>query len=537
MINTKPMRAICHSEPTETACGGQQNLDVRVVWQQSNGRTTRVLFVTSEAEPLAKSGGLADVSRALPIALKQQGIDVRILLPCYPSAIGELVSPRIEARLDPLLGVENAALISGLLPDSDVPVWLVHAPSLFSRPGGLYQDDNGQDWVDNALRFAFFARVAAEIAAGRILDWKPDVVHSNDWHAGLVPLLLWMEKGFKPATVFTIHNLAFQGNFPREVLRSISIPEQLFTDGGVEFYGQVSYLKAAIRYSDKITTVSPTYAREVLSPELGCGLDGVLHARKDDFCGILNGIDNELWDPATDVNLLHRYSRHDISGKRLCKAEFQRALGLEIDPRIPLIGFVSRLAHQKMADVILENIPAIVAAGAQFALVGEGDPVLETAFETMQHQYPHRVAVHIGYEEVLAHRLQAGADILLAPARFEPCGLTQLYALRYGTVPVVRRTGGLADTVTDIGPPDLATGFVFEDPTRDELMRAIERALALYEEPLAWRRLQLKGMAEDFGWAASAGRYAALYHQITGIKYPVPALSPQIKGKVRQIAG
>ncbi|MES2294383.1 MAG: glycogen synthase GlgA [Pseudomonadota bacterium] len=537
MINTTPMQAVYYPESKEPGFTRQKVLDAGGVRRQSNGRATRVLFVTSEAEPLAKSGGLADVSRALPIALKQQGIDVRILLPGYPGAIGQLANPRIETRLKPMLGVESAALISGRLPGSDVPVWLVHAPSLFSRAGGLYQDDGGQDWTDNALRFAFLARVATEIAAGRVLDWKPDVVHANDWHAGLVPLLLAMEKGSKPATVFTIHNLAFQGNFPREVLPSIGIPEQLFTDGDVEFYGQVSYLKAAIHYSDKVTTVSPTYASEVLSPELGCGLDGALQARKQNFCGILNGIDNELWDPAKDVHLPHRYSRHDISGKRLCKAELQRTLGLEINPRIPLVGFVSRLAHQKMADVILENVPSIMAAGAQFALVGEGDPVLEVAFEALQRQYPHRVAVHIGYEEALAHRLQAGVDILLAPARFEPCGLTQLYALRYGTVPVVRRTGGLADTVTDIGPPDLATGFVFEDPTGDGLMSAIGRALALYKEPLAWRRLQLKGMAEDFGWAASAERYAALYHQATGINYSVPTLSPQIEGKVRQIAG
>ncbi len=537
MINTIPMQAVRYPELKEAEIAVQKVLDAGGAPRQSNGRATRVLFVTSEAEPLAKSGGLADVSRALPIALKRQGIDVRILLPGYPGAIGNLANPRIEARLKPLLGVENAALISGRLPGSDVPVWLVHAPSLFSRTGGLYQDDKGQDWADNALRFAFFARVATEIATGSILGWKPDIVHANDWHTGLVPLLLGMAKGPKPATVFTIHNLAFQGNFPRETLPSIGLSEQLFTDGDIEFYGQVSFLKAAIRYSDKITTVSPTYASEVLSAELGCGLNGVLQARKDDFCGILNGIDNELWDPATDIHLPHRYNRHDISGKRLCKSELQNLLGLEIDPRIPLIGFVSRLAHQKMADVILENVPGMMAAGAQFVLVGEGDLALETAFQRLEHQYPHRVGIRIGYEEILAHRLQAGVDILLAPARFEPCGLTQLYALRYGTVPVVRRTGGLADTVTDLGPPELATGFVFEDPTKEGMMGAVERALALYEEPLAWRRLQLKGMAEDFGWATSAGRYIALYQQATGADHATPVLSPRTEGKVKQIAG
>jgi starch synthase len=536
VIKTKLMQAVRCAEPKEPE-PRQEILNERTTQAQAYCRTTRVLFVTSEAEPLAKSGGLADVSRALPIALKRQGVDARILLPGYPGAIENLVSPHVETPLKPLLGIQNAVLLSGRLPGSDVPVWLVQAPSLFSRAGGLYQDESGQDWADNALRFGYFARVAAEIAAGRVLNWRPDVVHANDWHAGLVPFWLSMENGPKPSTVFTIHNLAFQGNFPRDVLPSIGIPERAYTDGDLEFYGQLSYLKAAIRYSDRITTVSPTYANEVLSPELGCGLDGILRARKEHFCGILNGVDNELWDPATDVHLPHRYCSQDISSKKLCKAEFQRKFDLRIDSRAPLIGFVSRLAHQKMADAILENVPRMVAAGAQFALVGEGDPILEKAFEALQREYRHNVAVHIGYEEALAHQMQAAADILLAPARFEPCGLTQLYALRYGTVPIVRRTGGLADTVTDGGPPDLATGFVFEEPTRDGLMGAIERALALYEEPLAWRRLQLKGMAQDFGWAASAKRYAALYQEATGINETVPAVPPQIERRARQIVG
>lgn len=535
MVNKTSIQAVCYQGLTEPDDGRRPSPPPTAAQRSSDGRAARVLFVTSEAEPLAKSGGLADVSRALPIALKQQGIDVRLLLPGYPGAVRQLANPRVEAYLECLLGVENAALISGHLPGSDVPVWLVYAPSLFSRAGGLYQDDNGQDWADNALRFAFFAHVATEIAAGRILDWKPDIVHANDWHTGLIPLLLGMERGSKPATIFTIHNLAFQGNFPAEVLSSIGIPQQFFVDGSVEFYGQVSYLKAALCCSDRITTVSPTYASEILSPELGCGLEGVLQARKKDFCGILNGIDNELWNPATDVHLPHRYSRQDISGKRLCKTELQSALGLERNPSVPLIGFVSRLAHQKMADVLLESVPGIVAAGSQFVLVGEGDPGLETAFQRLQHQYPQRVAVHIGYDDALAHQLQAGVDILLAPARFEPCGLTQLYALRYGTVPVVRRTGGLADTVIDGGPHNQATGFVFQNSNASGLMGAIERALALYTKPLSWRRLQLRGMAEDFGWAASAAHYIALYHDAIGIKLASPFRS-WAERRIRQIA-
>jgi len=487
------------------------------------GPKMRVLYVTSEAEPLAKSGGLADVSRALPIALRQQGIDVRILLPGYPGAIRQLKNPRIEARLEPLLGLEGAALISGQLPGSDVPVWLVHAQSLFSRPGGLYQDDGGREWADNAQRFAFLARVAVEIATGRLLDWQPDIVHANDWHAGLLPLLLSTETGTKPPTIFTIHNLAFQGNFPRDVLPAIDVPERFFTAEGLEFYGQVSYLKAAIRYSEKITTVSPTYAREVLSPEFGSGLDGMLRSREEDFCGILNGIDTDLWNPETDRYLARAFSARDISGKRICKAELQREFGLEVSSETPVIGFVSRLAHQKMADVIRDAIPSIVESGAQFVLVGEGDPALEAAFEELGLQYPSQIAIHIGYEEALAHRLQAGADILLAPARFEPCGLTQLYASRYGTIPLVRKTGGLADTVTDATAATLsdrtATGFVFEDENLPGLLQVIDRALTLYKEPLTWRRLQLQAMARDFSWNISATKYAALYHEAAGIPY------------------
>ncbi len=489
----------------------------------------RALFVTAEAYPLAKSGGLADVSRALPLALARQGIDIRILMPAYSSALLHLKNPRIVARLEPLLGVEDGTLISGELPDTDLPVWLVDAPSLYRRSGGLYQDDDGRDWADNGLRFAYLSHVAAKVACG-LLDWKADVVHANDWHAGLLPLLLSLEPAPRPATIFTIHNLAFQGNFPRDILPAIGIPDRFFSADGLEFYGQVSFLKAAIRYSDRITTVSPTYAKEVLTPEFGCGLDGVLRDRGDDFCGILNGIDAELWNPATDKNLAQTYSARDIAGKRICKAELQCALGLEICSETPLVGYVSRLTDQKMADVVLQAVPFLVESGAQFVLVGEGDPAFEHAFEALGGRYP-GVAIQIGYHEAAAHRLQAGADILLAPARFEPCGLTQLYAMRYGTIPVSRRTGGLADTVVDAGAATLsnrtATGFLFDDADLASLEDATGRALALFEEPLAWRRLQLQAMAQDFSWDASAAQYAALYHTVSGLPY-APAREPAV---------
>ena len=502
----------------------------------------RVLFVTSEAYPLAKSGGLADVSGALPAALMRGGIDVRLLLPGYPAALRALKDARVEMPLKPLLGIEDAALISGHLPNSNVPVWLVNAPSLFSRPGGLYQDEEGRDWLDNAQRFAFLAHVAAGIASG-LMRWRPDVVHANDWHAGLLPLLLSLEAAPAPATVFTIHNLAYQGNFPREILPALGIPDRVFNPDGIEFYGQVSFLKAAIRYSDRLTTVSPTYAKEVLSSEFGCGLDGVLRQREQDLRGILNGIDDDIWNPAIDEHLPRPYSVKDIAGKRVCKAELQRECGLEVDPETPVIGFVSRLAHQKMADVLLDAMPAIVECGAQFVLVGKGDPGLEAAFERMCEKHPQNVAIRLGYEEALAHRIQAGADILLAPARFEPCGLSHLYALRYGTLPVVRRTGGLTDTVTDTNAVTLsdrtANGFVFDDPTVSGLLGAIRRALAAHREPLTWRRLQLEGMAQDYSWHKGAARYASLYSEMTGMPLSPAAPSSEMMAEeesARQLA-
>jgi starch synthase len=508
----------------------------------------RVLFVTSEAYPLAKTGGLADVSRALPLALAERGIDARLLMPGYPEAITRIEKPRLAAKLDPVLGIEDATLIAGMLPGTDLPVWLIAAPSLYVRQGGLYQDADGNDWPDNALRFAFLAHVGAALAMGRARTvWKPDIVHANDWHAGLLPLLLSSEKTARPSTVFTTHNMSFQGNFPAEIHAAIGLPESYFSPDGVEFYGQISFLKAGLRYADRVTTVSPTYAKEILTPEFGCGMDGLLYRRGRDFSGILNGIDDALWDPSSDPYLPRTFRATDISGKRVCKAALQRELGLPVSAETPLIGFVSRLTQQKMADVILEALPWIAEQGAQFAMVGQGDGELEAGFAKAPVRFGETMAAYIGYDEPLAHRLQAGCDILLAPARFEPCGLTQLYALRYGSLPVVRRTGGLADTVIDSDPKSIAertaTGFAFDEPTLDAFTAALSRALALYQEPLTWRRLQLQAMAQDFSWSASAENYISLYRSASGLKLPQePEIeimqaneSPQEIG--RQIAG
>jgi starch synthase len=502
----------------------------------------RVLFVTSEAYPLAKTGGLADVSRALPLALAGRGIDVRLLMPGYPDAITRIEKPRVAAKLDPLLGISDATLLAGTLPATDLPVWLIDAPSLYGRRGGLYQDEDGNDWPDNALRFAYLAHVGAALAMGRArLPWTPDIVHANDWHAGLLPLLLSFEAAPKPSSVFTTHNMAFQGNFPADVLSSIAIPKSCFSPGGVEFYNQVSYLKAGLRYADRVTTVSPTYAKEILTPEFGCGMEGLLRDRGADFSGILNGIDDVLWDPAGDPYLPRAFRATDISGKRVCKAALQRELGLPVDAEIPLIGFVSRLTHQKMADVILEALPWIARQGVQFAMVGQGDGVLEAGFAKARVRHGENMAAYIGYDEPLAHRLQAGSDMLLAPARFEPCGLTQLYALRYGTLPVVRSTGGLADTVVDSDTKSIAertaTGFVFQAPTLEDFTAALGRALTLFQEPLTWRRLQLQAMAQDYSWSASAENYISLYRGLSGLALARDAMDDSSQEIERQIAG
>jgi len=503
----------------------------------------RVLFATAEAYPLAKTGGLADVSRALPVALRRLGVDVRLLMPAYPRAYLRVEGPKIVARIAPALGVADATLIAGVFPGTDLPVYLIDSPTLFRRDGRLYQDVDGKDWPDNPLRFAFLAHVGREIAMDRLeLDFVPDLVHANDWHAGLLPLYLALEDARKPATVFTTHNMAFQGNCPAEWVGRLGIPAALFSPGGIEFYGQASFLKAGLRFADRVTTVSPTYAREILTPEFGCGMDGVVAERGPDFSGILNGIDETLWNPANDPMLPHPYRGSDISGKRACKAALQRDLGLEVNPDTPVLGFVSRLTHQKMADVVAEILPWLAGEDAQFVTVGEGDPAIEAAFAEAGERFRGKLVTVVGYDEPLAHKLQAGADILLAPARFEPCGLTQLYALRYGSLPVVRRTGGLADTVVDVTAGSIAdrsaTGFTFDQSTAEDLKAALTRALSLYREPLIWRRLQLQAMAQDFSWTSSARQYAALYSAASGLAVDLgaPAVERSAQQTTRQAA-
>jgi starch synthase len=479
----------------------------------------RVLFVSSEIYPLAKSGGLADVSAALPMALADLGVDMQLLLPGYPLALETAANKSVELELADFVGSGVTRLISARTPDTGLPLWLVDCPALFQRSGGLYQDDAGADWPDNAKRFAVLSHAAASLALGAWLpDWRADVVHTQDWHAGLVAPLIAHTSGKRPGTVFTLHNLAYQGVFPASVFPELDLPPGTFHSDGVEFYGKVCFLKAGIRYSDQVTTVSPTYAREALTPEFGCGLEGLLQSRGDDFTGILNGVDYGIWDPATDRHLVHNYGMRNIAGKRRCKAELQRELNLEPDPDVPLVIYMSRMTGQKMADVVLDALSAILHLGVQLAILGEGDPFLEEQFERAGHRHPGQVATRIGYEEPLAHRLHAGADILLHPSRFEPCGLTQLYAMRYGTLPIVRRIGGLADTVVDTNEQTVrdgtATGFTFEEMTARGITEALERVLSAYRQPVMWRKVQRAAMTQDFGWQQSARRYLDIYRRL-----------------------
>ena len=479
----------------------------------------RVLFVSSEIYPLAKTGGLADVSAALPKALTALGVEMQLLLPGYPQALESAANKSVKIEFADFMGAGPMRLISARTPDTALPLWLVDCPSLFQRFGGLYQDEDGQDWPDNAQRFAVFNHVAARLSLGLLLpNWRAHIVHANDWHAGLLPAILAGTSGQRPATVFTMHNLAFQGLFPADFYPQLGLPGDSLIPDGLEFYGKISFLKAGISYSDRLTTVSPTYAREILTAEYGCGLEGLLQHRAKDLVGILNGADYQIWDPATDAHLSANFNLQNIAGKRMCKTALQAELGLEADSEAALVVILNRITEQKMADVVAAALPRIIETGAQCAVVGDGNRLLEERFELAARHHPGQIAVRIGYDEPLAHRVLAGGDILLHPARFEPCGLTQLYAMRYGTLPVVRNTGGLCDTIVAATDRSLrqgaATGFVFESTNSDDMLHCIERALALYRQPLAWRKVQRQAMAQDFSWSESARRYLALYHDL-----------------------
>ncbi len=479
----------------------------------------RVLFVTPELAPWAKSGGLGDVSAALPAALRGIGVDVRVLVPAYP----ELRAAFKDAT--PVTDVVNpgGALAPARLlaagHDAAVPLFLVECPGYYERPGGAYQDATGRDWPDNHLRFGLLSRFAALLGSvDSPLTWRPQVIHCHDWPCGLAPAYLNYSRGGRSATLMTIHNVAFQGIFPAATLPELGLPPESFSIEGVEYYGRLSFLKAGIYYADRISTVSPTYAREIQTDELGLGMGGLIRHRRQYLTGILNGIDTAVWDPAADPLLEKRFDGRRIGRKTANKLALQRRLQLAPGAKLPLFGVVSRLTHQKGLDLLLEIAPRLVAHPAQLAVLGTGEPQLEAAFRTLAERFPRRVAAVIGYDEPLAHLSEAGADIFIMPSRYEPCGLGQFYSMRYGTPPVVRATGGLADTVTDCNERTLAdgtaTGFVFQEPTAPALFAAIGRALDARAEGATWRTLQENGMNRDFGWQISARRYLELFETL-----------------------
>jgi starch synthase len=481
----------------------------------------KVLFATSEIAPWVKTGGLGDVSGALPQALHDVGIEVRVLVPGYPALLAAFGQRTPLARITHPAGDFPPATVAEAITAAGLGLLIVDCPPLYERPGGPYQSPTGEDWPDNALRFGLLSKLAALLSSNASpLDWRPDVLHCNDWQSGLAPAYLYYRLPARVATVTTIHNLSYQGVFPPAVLAPLDLPASALNIEGVEYYGSVSFLKAGLRLSDRITTVSPNYAREIQTPEFGHGLDGLLRSRADRLTGILNGID-ETWNPSTDAFLATRYDLGTIADKMQSKAALRRRLGLADDAGAPLLGVVSRLAHQKGLDLLLRIGDHLAARGAQLALLGSGERWLQEAFAALAERHPGRFAVTLGYDESLAHQIEAGADIFLMPSRFEPCGLNQMYSLRYGTPPVVRATGGLADTVTDCSEETLAAGtangFVFQAPTPDALLAAIDRAIVAWRDPGVWSRLQSAGMAADFSWSRAARQYSDLYRSMTGI--------------------
>jgi starch synthase len=477
----------------------------------------RVLAVASEIYPIIKTGGLADVAGALPIGLRPYDIETRTLVPGYPDVIKAL--PAAEVLLDwPHFHGGPIRLLGGSHANLDLLV--LDAPHLFARPGNPYVMPDGKDWPDNGVRFAALSRIAAEIGQGAIPSFVPDIVHAHDWQAGLAPAYLHYDGGPRPATVMTVHNLAYQGKFPHEMLDAFGLPPQSFTIHGLEYYGTISFLKAGLQFADRITTVSPTYAIEIQGDEAGMGLGGLLRERSRVLSGILNGIDVSVWNPETDPTIAARFSANELEYRAANKAALQRRLGLDPSPDALLLGVISRLSWQKGLDLLLEDVPTILNEGMQLALLGNGDPDLQDRYHAVSRANIGRIAVVIGYDEALAHLIQAGADALVVPSRFEPCGLTQLCALRYGAVPIVSRVGGLADTVIDVEEADTAggatTGFKFSPVTAENLAGALRRASNSFHDKHAWRGLQHNGMSTDVSWRNRASRYAALYHEVVG---------------------
>lgn len=479
----------------------------------------KVLHVAAEVFPLVKTGGLADVVGALPQALIARKADARLLLPGLPAIMDAVVSPHLVCDIGPVFGAARVRLLLAYMPFSHVPVYVIDAPWLYRREGNPYQAPDGADWHDNLQRFALLGWVAAHLASGDLHEaWSPDVMHAHDWHAALACAYLAHHHQKRVASVFTIHNLAYQGLFPLADLGLLGLPSSFARPQVMEFHGQLSFMKAGLKFADRITTVSGSYAHEIATREFGCGLEGVILGRGADVSGILNGVDYWVWNPERDAGIAARYSARSPEGKAQCKQALQQAMGLEERPDAPLFGVVSRLTAQKGLDLVLGALGRILQHGGQLVVQGSGDPALQAAFLAAAEAHPGLVAVRTVYDEALAHRVIAGSDSILVPSRFEPCGLTQLYALRYGSLPLVRAVGGLADTVVDASDAhlanDSATGIAFRDATVGALEGAIDRSVALYRDPAKWRQVMQRAMAQEFSWDVAAQSYLHLYEGV-----------------------
>jgi len=471
-----------------------------------------ILFVASECAPFVKTGGLADVIGAVPKSLAPLGGDVRVLLPAYPALAAQVADGKEVLTFDDLFG--GAARVVAVQAEG-LNLLLLDAPHLFDRAGNIYLDGSGKDWADNHMRFGALSWVGAQIAAGALKDWQPDVVNAHDWQAGLVPAYLRAQASPTPPVVLTVHNIAFQGVFGADAIAPLRLDPALFTPDGYEYWGKVSFLKGGLAMADRITTVSPTYARELMLPEFGAGLEGVLNARKADLTGILNGIDLDVWNPGDDTALPVPYTVKTLKKKAQSRAALCTRFGIDADDDAPVFCVVSRLTEQKGLDLLLDCLPVLTGTGARLAVLGTGDRRFEQGFVDAARCYPGQVGTIIGYDEALSHLMQGGADAILIPSRFEPCGLTQLYGLRYGTIPVVARTGGLADTVIDANPAALvagcATGVQFSPVTVEGLTQAILRTCDLFRDRATWAAMKRRAMAHPVGWDQSARDYMALY--------------------------
>ena len=475
----------------------------------------RVIAVASEMSPLVSTGPLAYAVGGLPAALAQERVETRTLIPGYPDVLAALRVGQTVHSFDDLFGGPAWIHAAQL---REIDVYALVAPHLYAREGGPYAGPDGADYPDNAIRFAALAYVGAQIARGLVPGFWPDVMHAHDWQTGLAPAYLHYGGEPRPATVFTVHNIGEQGQFPKELLETLRLLPASFSAGGIEHNGAIGFLRSGLQFSDRITTVSPGHAREIATPEGGAGLDTLLRARADALCGILNGVDENAWNPAKDMRIAARYDHFGVAARAKNKTELQRRLGLRADQDAFLLGVVGRLSWRKGHDLLLEILPGLMERGMQLALLGAGDDALEKGFIAAREAYPGRVAVEIGYGEETAHLIYAGADAFLAPSREEPCGLTQLYALRYGAVPIVARVGGLKDTIIDANEMALqagaATGVQFFPPTAESFDVAIRDAERLFRDKTVWRQLQSNGMKSDVSWRGPARRYADLYREL-----------------------